>query len=225
MAGRKDVRIILADDHPVVLVGLEAMLAQTSGFDVVDVCSDGVSALESIRELKPDIAVLDISMPGLTGIQILEHVADEQLPTKVVFFTRSMKHDEIVAAISKGAWGILRKNIAADCLTKCLTKVTEGDRWFPDDDMNAVEVRDLEQQRKGSEADLRLTAREREIAILVAGGLSNKEIARKIGISEGTVKIHLYNVYQKLGISNRTALAALVQYFSHKNVSSSNRSH
>ena len=80
----------------------------------------------------------------------------------------------------------------------------------------------MEQQRKGSEADLRLTAREREIAILVAGGLSNKEIARKIGISEGTVKIHLYNVYQKLGISNRTALAALAQYFSYKNVSSSN---
>jgi len=205
-------RVSIADDHPVFLGGLEALLRYQQGFHVVSVDTDGRSAIGSIRRLHPDIAVLDVSMPGLTGIQVLKLATSEQLSTRVVFLTASLTNQDVLDAVEWGAWGIVLKEAAADTLVQCLTQVAQGTRWLSGDLVNAATERLSERRQSASKFET-LTTREREIALLVAEGLSNKEIARHFHISDGTVKIHLYNTYYKVGVANRASLAALVRAY------------
>jgi len=204
-------RVILADDHPIFLRGLELLLRHTPDFEVVRACADGVALLEDLRTLKPDIAVVDVDMPGLTGVQVLEAVARESMSTKIVFLTGTATDETIVAAINGGAWGIMFKEATADALGNCLNKVAKGERCYDPDIVGPAVERVSGRQNQVNTSGSVLTTREREIAALVAEGLSNKAIARKTNISEGTVKVHLYNAYRKLGVGNRTAFAALVQ--------------
>jgi len=198
--------ILLADDHPIVLRGLTVLL---SNFRIVATCLDGTEAVECLRELEPDLAVLDISMPGLSGIEVLRIIESEGLRTRIVFLTASVKDETATVAFSAGAWGIVLKEAAASELEECLLRVLAGEQCPPSEMVRSA----LDQERAGpcSRGHIQnfLTPREREIARLVAAGMSNKQIARAAGIAEGTVKMHLYNIYQKLGVTNRAALAVL----------------
>lgn len=200
-------RIVLADDHPIVLAGIEGLLAASAAFEIVAVCSNGGEALERIRELRPDIAVLDLSMPHLTGIQVLEALMSDQSATRIIILTASPADDEIARAIAAGATGFMLKQAAADELVACLHCVAGGGVWLPPSLIEPALQRNTERETASATMGASLTFRERELAILVAKGLSNKEIARKVGITEGTVKIHLHNVFQKLKVNNRAALA------------------
>jgi DNA-binding NarL/FixJ family response regulator len=203
------ISVVIADRHPVVLLGLTNLLGPENGFKVVASCSDGTSCLEAIRNLLPDIAIFDISMPGLTGLEILAVVNSESLPTRLVFFTASIEDRELVESAAEGAYGVIPKDVAPDILVQSLRQVAEGQRLLPLPSSGQTET-----QARGSIAIAEsvltvLTDRERQIMGLVSEGLSNKEIGRRLNIADGTIKVHLHHIFQKLEISNRTVLAAL----------------
>ena len=197
------IRISLADDHPVVLEGLASILARENGHEVVARDLDGVSALRTIREKAPDVAVLDAVMPGLSGVEILKTVRDHGLPTRVVLLAGEIGSDDLSESIRLGVDGILLKDEASQVLLDCVTSVANGGRWVS---LPLVE-RALKIAANGDAAESGLTRREGEVADHVAAGLQNKEIAKRLGIADGTVRIHLHNVFKKLGIQNRVELA------------------
>jgi two-component system nitrate/nitrite response regulator NarL len=202
-------RIVLADDHPIVLSGVKSLIESDPRFALLATCSDGIAALDAIRQLRPDLVVLDIAMPGLNGLEVLERVSAENIETKVVFLTASVRDDDIAGAAALGAWGLLLKKAAADQLLECLEAVANGQRWMPPSVVDEAIKREAVRRTEAERLTRSLTPRERELVWLATEGLSNKEIARRIGVTEGTVKIHLHNVYQKLGVTNRTAMTAL----------------
>jgi RNA polymerase sigma factor (sigma-70 family) len=209
--GQSRRQVVLADDHPIVLSGLEALLSLEPTFEIIATFRNGVDALNGLKELDPDLAVLDICMPGLTGVEVLQTVEDRGLRARIVFLTASASDEQVVTAVRHGAWGIMLKHVAADALIECLKGVIAGERWLPRELVDAADQREAERHERLQHIDSLLTTREREIATLVAEGLSNKEIARRLSISEGTVKIHLHNAYNRLGVANRTSLAGKLQ--------------
>ena len=204
-------RVVLADDHPLVLNGLRALLRSEPGVEVVAAAPDGAIALELIRAHEPHMAVLDINMPQLTGLEVLEALEADGPATRVVLLTGSATDEQIATAVERGAWGLLLKEHALDTLIQCLKTVAAGQRWLPEEVVAPAIRRATERREKDVQLARVLTAREYEIAGLVAQGLSNKHIARRLTISEGTVKIHLHNTFEKLGGGNRTSLAILMQ--------------
>jgi len=204
-------RVVLADDHPIVLGGLRALLQAEPGVEIVAAASDGATALEMIRAHEPNLAVLDINMPQLTGLDVLEALGADGLSTRVVLLTGSVSDEQIATALERGAWGLLLKENALGTLITCLGVVCSGQRWLPEELVAPAVRRATERRKADVQPERVLTAREYEIARLVAQGLSNKHIARALAISEGTVKIHLHNMYEKLGGANRTSLAVLMQ--------------
>lgn len=199
---------ILADDHPLVLRGLVDLLSTEADFEVIGTAADGKTALDKILDRKPDVAVLDLVMPRLSGLDILRELAHANSPVKVIFLSALITEEQSIQAIAIGAHGILLKESAPETLIECMRAVCGGERWLPST---------LFENRAASSAGHRLggssgvlTGREWEIVNLVAEGLSNKDIAKRLNVSEGTVKIHLHNVFAKLEITNRTALATKV---------------
>ena len=201
--------VVIADRHPVVLQGLTKLLGAQSGFKVVACCSDGTNCIEAIRSLAPDIAILDMSMPGLTGLEILAIVNSESLTTRLVFFTASIEHHELVISAAAGAYGVIIKDVSPEVLLQSLRQVADGQRLLP--------LLSSDQTVRGEQTNIAitenvlavLTDRERQIMRLVSEGLSNKAIGRRLNIAGGTIKVHLHHIYQKLEINNRTVLAAL----------------
>src|SRR3954465_13057422 len=204
-------RVVLADDHPIVLGGLRALLQAEPGVEIVAAAPDGASALAMIRAHEPSMAVLDINMPQLTGLDVLEALEAEGLSTRVVLLTGSASDEQIATAVERGAWGLLLKESALGTLITCLRAVASGQRWLPEELVAPAIRRAAERRATDVRPERVLTAREYEIARLVAQGLSNKHIAHALAITEGTVKIHLHNTYEKLGSANRTSLAVLMR--------------
>ncbi len=201
--------MVIADRYPVVLQGLMKVLEAEDGFEVVASCGDGTSCIEAIRNLVPDIAILDISMPGLTGLEILTIVNSERLPTRLVFFTASIEDRELVMSAAAGAYGIIPKFVELEILVQSLRQVADGQRLLPLPCSDQTASREQRNIAVSDNALTVLTDRERQIMRLVSEGLSNKEIGRRLNISDSTIKQHLHHIYQKLEISNRTVLAAL----------------
>jgi DNA-binding NarL/FixJ family response regulator len=214
------ISIVLADDHPLVLRGAAEILSAQPDMNVLAMCTDGREAAEAIRQLAPNVAVLDIAMPGLNGLEVLSAIAGEGGITKIVFLTAFATDDHILAAIANGAQSIVLKEAAPDSLVECVQAVAAGRQWFP---MDLVEtaLRHDANRRDESDRFALLTAREQQIAALVADGLSNKEIARRLDITEGTIKHRLHIIYRKLETPSRTAMTALAIAFRHRLQSSS----
>jgi DNA-binding NarL/FixJ family response regulator len=201
----KGCRVVLADDHPVVLCGLADLVSMERDFTVIGTATKGRDALARIEALEPDIAVLDISMPDMGGMAILRKIGARELPVRVIFLTATITPGQIAEGIAHGAWAILLKESAPDTLVHCLRNVAGGRRWFSEELLAMADPEWADEAAPG--LDL-LTRREREIADLVCQGLSNKAIATCLGASAGTIKIHLHNIFQKLRVPNRTALVA-----------------
>jgi two-component system nitrate/nitrite response regulator NarL len=210
---RRAVDVVIADDHPVVLQGLVAMLAMDKRFRVAAQCPDGAAALMAMRALKPDIAVLDLSMPKMTGLEVQAAAIADNLPARIVFFDGYFSDSDIVSAVSGGAHGLLPKDSVPDDLLHCLAEVAEGRTFFPQDLIDRAFQREWERRAQRNRIRNLLSPRESEVMLLVADGLSNKEIGRRLDLREGTVKVHLYNIYQKLDVNNRAALAAFATLY------------
>lgn len=204
------ITVVIADSYPVVLRGLTSVLEARSGFKVVACCSDGRNCIEAIRNLMPDIAILDVSLPGLTGLEILAIANSESLSTRLVFFTASADNRELVMSAAAGACSVILKDVALEMLVQYLRRVADGQRLLPLP--SSIKAVPLERGNSAIAENLPtlMTDRERQIMSLVSEGLSNKEIGRRLNIADGTIKVHLHHIYQKLEISNRTLLAALV---------------
>jgi DNA-binding NarL/FixJ family response regulator len=199
-------RVALADDHPLVLRGLAQLIATRPKFEIVATAMDGNAAIADIRRHAPDVAVLDVNMPGLSGLDVLRAVVAERLATRIVFLTASLTDDRILQAVNLGIYGILLKDSAPETLLDCLDQVVAGGRWLAAELVHTALRRETARHRSSRGLTDALTSREAEVMRLVTSGLSNKQVARQLALSEGTVKIHLHNVYRKLHLGSRTAL-------------------
>ena len=204
------VRLVTADDHPIVLAGMVDYLSSEPDFEIVAQVRNGIEALKAVRGLRPDVLVLDLRMPIMDGLTVLREMKGERTPTKVVVLT-AVENDDVVEAVLLGARGVVMKDTAASDLVQCVREVAAGRKWL----QNVVATRTIERllERKsgvGATTDL-LTRREAEIARMVAEGLPSKAIARKLSITEGTAKLHLHHVYEKLGLNGRIALLRYIQ--------------
>lgn len=206
-------RVILADDHPLLLRGLADLVSQEADFAVVGVASSGREAMSLLTLTRPDIAILDVSMPDLGGLAILRKVMEAGMAIRVVFLTATITPAQISEALSLGVWGLLLKESAPDALIDCLRSVAAGDRWLPEALLSSA----IPDWAGPVVPFADLTRREREVVDLVCRGLSNRAIAASVGTTEGTVKIHLHNIFQKLKVTNRTSLAALNFDFAERN--------
>ncbi|WFU17263.1 LuxR C-terminal-related transcriptional regulator [Bradyrhizobium sp. CB3481] len=205
----RSIRLVIADRQPIVLQGLKSLFAAQRDFEIVASCNTGTSCVEAIRNLTPDVALLADTMLDLTISEILAVAKAERLATRLVFFTESEISDELAAAIAAGACSAISKYTNPDTMLRTLRLMTEEISAPPD------RSRGLSSNGKGiNGAQIEkmlglLTHRESQIVRLVSEGLSNKEIARQLNVSQGTVKVHLHNIFQKLEISNRTVLATI----------------
>src|SRR5579871_857453 len=210
----KTIRILIADDHPIFRDGLKHLLATEKDFEVVGEAGHGDDVLPAVEKLHPDILLLDLKMPGTHGLAVLQKMQAAQSPTKVIVLTASDDKNEFVQAMKLGTCGIVLKQSATDLLFKSIRKVNDGEIWLDShttaavirqfasgDDLPAVPSNGRARER------LPLSQREREIVTLVAQGFKNKEMAEKMFISEQTVKNHLHNIFDKLGVSDRLELA------------------
>ncbi len=197
--------LLIADDHPLVLKGVEGLF-DPAEFRIAAICTDGSAALDQIRAGVCNIAVIDLHMPGRTGLEILRAVRAEALPVKIVLLTATVEDATLVEAIQGEVDGLVLKESAASLLVTCVKSVRDGVSWI---DKHAM-TRAFNALTPTPHL-ARLTEREAEVARHVASGLRNKEIAARANITEGTVKMHLHNIYEKIGIGTRTELAIYVR--------------
>jgi two-component system nitrate/nitrite response regulator NarL len=200
------IRIVLADDHPIVLDGLAQLFAVDPDFDVVTRCTDGLQAASAIRRARPDVAVLDVRMPGRSGLEVLRELRHEQVPTRIVLLTAAVSDDEVLDAVRLGVAGIVMKDAAPRQLVQCVRTVARGEQFLDDAAVRKALDR-LLRREAGLAQNTLLTPRELEIVRMVAAGLRNRQIAEKLSITEGTVKIHLHSIYEKVGVSGRVELS------------------
>ena len=208
------VRILIADDHPIVRDGLKKLLLLEDDFEVIGEAGDGREVLDRVQELDPDVLLLDLRMPNLDGLSTLQALQQSNRRTRVIVLTASEDKNEFVQAMKLGCSGIVLKQTAPDLIVKSIRKVHAGEIWL-DSHTTAAVMRQFQTGTetggsptggKGRERSP-LSAREREIVALVAQGYKNKEMAEKMFISEQTVKNHLHNIFDKLGVSDRLELA------------------
>ncbi len=195
------IRILVADDHPVVRDGLVAMLGTQSDFVVVGEAATGAEVIEQVMSLKPDVVLLDLEMPGMDGVEALEQI-NATSSARVVVFTAFDTDERILAAVQAGAKGYLLKGAPRIQVFNAIRVVSQGGSLMEP----AIASRILRQAIQPEEA---LTEREREVLGLLAQGKSNKEIATALVITERTVKFHVSSLMSKLGANNRTEVVTL----------------
>ncbi|HZQ28836.1 MAG TPA: response regulator transcription factor [Acidimicrobiales bacterium] len=199
------IRVMLADDHVLVREGLVKLLGNTADLEVVGAAGNGAEAVGMARAAQPDVILMDISMPVVDGIEATRRILLEQPEARVVILTSFSERERILDAIDAGAVGYLLKDSEPEELVKGVRAAARGESPLAAKAATAV----LGARARASSPEL--TAREREVLTLVAGGMANKLIARDLGISEKTVKAHLTNVFQRIGVQDRTQAALWAQ--------------
>jgi DNA-binding NarL/FixJ family response regulator len=212
-AGPLSIRILIADDHPIVREGLRRLLSLEEDLDVVGEAGDGDTTVTLVEKLDPDVVLLDLRMPGMDGFTALQRLQKLNKRTKVIVLTASEDKNEFVQAMKMGCSGIVLKQTASDLIVKSIRRVYAGEIWLDSHTTAAVMRQFASPSEAAAQGALRardrspLSQREREIVALVAQGYKNKEMAEKMFISEQTVKNHLHNIFDKLGVSDRLELA------------------
>ena len=213
------IRILLIDDHTLFRSGVRALLQRQPDFEVVDDAADGIEGFKRAKQHRPDVVLLDLNMPGLSGIETLQLLQQDLPDTAVIMLTVSEDVDELTRALREGACGYLLKNMDADALAAMIRRAAEGESVIAE----SMTQRLIAQMRtpvraedaapapspepRGSSASPELTPRERDIVRILARGASNKDIARELDLAESTVKIHVRNVLRKLNLSSRVQIA------------------
>lgn len=200
------IRLVLADPYPLILTGLQHLFCQEDDFEIVACCRDGKALLQAVRQHRPDVVLLDPHLPGKDGWEVLQELAHESLPIRIVLFTAELDADEALQASRLGVSGVVFKEMAEHLLVQCVRKVHAGDHWIERRSISLALEKMLRREAGERKFAKLLTPREREIIHWVACGLRNREIAEKLAISEGTVKVHLHHIYEKLQMRSRTAL-------------------
>ena len=205
--------MILADDHPLVLNGLYHLLREHPEFAVLDRCASGAEALAAVKRHRPDVLVLDLLMPGMDGLSVVRTLNESDNPPAVVLLTAQLHEDELIEALRLGVRGFVLKEMATKLLVECLRRVYAGGQWLEKDSAGKAMAKLVRREAKGREISGILTPREIEVVTMVAKGFSNKEIGSHLCIAEGTVKIHLHNIYEKLKINRRAELVRFAEEY------------
>ena len=209
-AAGKTIRVLIADDHPIFRDGLSRLLEDEGGFEVVGQAADGVEAVRLARELLPDVLLLDLAMPRASGLDALHQLSSVNNGPRVLLLTVAIDNMQTVEALRHGARGVVLKETATELLYKAIRSVVAGQYWVGHQAVTDV-VRHLQElssaRREPTPAD-RLSRRERQVIVGVASGETNREIAARLGLSEDTIKHHITNIFDKLGVSNRAELAS-----------------
>ena len=205
--------MIITDDHPLVLNGLDHLLGEHRDFEVVARCSSGKEALEAVRRLRPNILVLDLLMPGMDGLSVARDLHRTGDMPSVVLLTAQLHEDQLIEALHLGVRGFILKEMATRFLVDCLRRVHAGGQWLEKDSASRAMAKLVKREAKGREVATLLTPREIEVVRMVAKGLTNKEIAAQLCIADGTVKIHLHNIYEKVKINRRAELVRFADEF------------
>jgi two-component system, NarL family, nitrate/nitrite response regulator NarL len=198
--------VLIADDHPLFREAISRVVAANPDFELIAEASDGQAALDKIRELRPDVAVIDVRMPELDGSDVLLAVKEEGLSTNVVFLSAFLDSKTVYEAVAAGANAYLSKEADSDEIERAIAAAARGDTILGPE----VQTGLAEQIRFREESDARprLSEREQEVLLLIAEGLSAPEIGERIHLSTATVKTHLQHLYEKLGVSERAAAVA-----------------
>jgi DNA-binding NarL/FixJ family response regulator len=211
--GPHSIRVLISDDHPLVREGLRRLLGLENDLEIVGEAGDGESTVALVEKLDPDIVLLDLRMPGMDGFGALQRIQKLGKRPKVIVLTASEDKNEFVQAMKMGCSGIVLKQTASELIVKSIRRVHAGEIWL-DSNTTAAVMRQFAAPSDGAaQSSLRprarspLSQRECEIVALVAQGYKNKEMAEKMFISEQTVKNHLHNIFDKLGVSDRLELA------------------
>jgi DNA-binding NarL/FixJ family response regulator len=205
------IRLLLIDDHPLVLNGLAQLLSSNPDFEVVGMCGSAAEGLRAVEMLRPDVLLLDLALPDESGLSVLRRL-NPATPPAVVVLTASQDEGELLDAARLGARGIVLKAMAPRVIEQCVRAVHQGDRQLVVEDDHLAQ-RLAERRAAETELENLLTTREIEILRQVALRLDNQEVADRLGISVGTVKIHLHHIYAKLRVDGRQEL---LQYLREK---------
>jgi DNA-binding NarL/FixJ family response regulator len=204
------IRILIADDHPLFRDGLRRLLQAEPGFEVVGEASDGDVLVDLARKTRPDILLLDLSMPRQDGMEVLRELSLSKIPVRTLLLTASIEKAQIVQALKLGAYGVIMKEATTQRLFDSIQCVMAGQYWIGRESVSDLvrALRSVAPTENGVRGkDYGLTTRELEIVTLVVAGYSNPDIAQRCSISEQTVKHHISNIFDKLGVSNRLELA------------------
>jgi len=204
------VRIVIADDHTIFRDGLRRLLEAEPELEVAGEAGDGAEAVAQTRELRPDVLLLDLAMPRVPGMDVLRDLSadGEKLNTKIIVLTAAVERMEIVQALQMGARGVVMKEAATQLLMKAIRTVMSGQYWIGREAVgDIVEFMRTNPSGEKPARNFGLTKREMDILTTIVAGLSNKEIARKFSLSEDTVKHHLTNIFDKVGVASRLELA------------------
>src|SRR4029077_7859557 len=205
---KPQIRVLLADDHAIFRDGLRKLLGADEDMIIVGEAQNGAECIKPLAKLKPDILLLDLRMPDKDGLAVLEEVNFDTIPTRVVVLTAAEDDRDVVRAMRLGARGVVVKQSATDLLVKSIHRVFAGEIWLDNRMMSEVMKALSTASASGPRRENTLLSdREKEIVHLVAQGFRNKEIGEKLFISEQTVKNHLHNIFDKLGVSDRLELA------------------
>ena len=199
------IKVVLVDDHATVRRGLEQLLAAVDDIEVVGTAGNGDQAVEEVLRIRPDVVLMDLQMPGMDGVSATRAIVDASIGVQVLVLTSFSDAARIVAALDAGAVGYLLKDAEPDDVLDGIRAVSRGES-----PLHPRAARQLLEARAQA-APPRLTSRETEVLTLVRKGLSNKQIGRRLGISERTVKAHLTSVYQRIGVADRTQAALWAQ--------------
>lgn len=204
------IQIVLADPHPVMLDGLKSVFSEHADFNVQACVQDGHSALDIVNEYKPDILLMELSLPKKNGLSLINDIYEQHLPTHPVVFT-SAPIAEVMQAIDLGVQGLVSKDKPKEFLTRCIRAVKDGNKWLDEDLAMRAVTHLMDRSKNENNIAGLLTNRELAVAKLAIEGWPNMRIASKLCISEGTAKLHLHHIYQKLNCPGRMALVLHMQ--------------
>jgi DNA-binding NarL/FixJ family response regulator len=205
------IRVVLVDDHPIVLQGLQHLFARQPDIGVTACCATVAEGLAAARSTHSDVIVLDLRMPDGGGLALLDAIGGERLGIKTVVLTAAISDEEVAQALRKGTAGLVLKESPPEQLIECVRRVHAGERWLDPGAMSRVLQPARPSANPSEERAASLTGREREVVRMIASGLRNRDIGERLSISENTVKVHLHNIYEKLGVEGRMELLLLAQ--------------
>ena len=200
------INLVVADPHPVFLLGLERLLTAEAEINLQAMCATAEETLQAVRQYRPDLLILDIGFRDRSGLDLIRDLRQENLPVKVIILAGALDDEQTIETLRLGVQGVLLKNMPTRMLVQCIHNVHAGGQWMEKQSLGHAFEKMLRREAGARRLATILTDRETEVMCLVARGMSNRQIASQLTVGEGTVKVHVHNIYAKLGVNNRVDL-------------------